>query len=426
MRIHHSTVKFEDHEPAAPLFAALGKPDGIDRLFAGEARGTSHEAILRRQLDQAQSQLLRYARDLCRLSQRQEAAEATRTVTRDTRMVRPRVPAESDKRGGANAREVGTIEVVSASLAFQRTLQMCRKVAATDTTVLLHGETGTGKEVCASVIHHASPRRENRLVAINCAALPESLLESELFGHEAGAFTGANHQKAGLFEAAEGGTLFLDEIGEMALNVQAKFLRVLEERRFTRVGSTKSIKVNVRVVAATNRDLAEEVKAGRFRSDLYYRLNVVPIDIPPLRDRVADIPALVEHFVKTTASRLGMERPRLDLGVMDSLLAYHWPGNVREVRNVVERLVVLCDGGCIHLSDLPTNIRSTVDLDPTDEVEASTASRLDNHERSLILSTMIDVDWNQSAAARQLGVPRSTLRHLLRKHSLQPEEKRLA
>lgn len=426
MRIRNSTHKFEDHEPIeppAPLFASLSRPAEIDRLFAGEARATSHEAILRRQLEQAQSQLLRYARDLCRLSHREETVEAKRS---DQRSIRPRGAADPDKRGCAGAHEIGPPEVVSASLAFQRTLQMCRKVAMTDATVLLHGETGTGKEVCASVIHHSSPRREQRLVAINCAALPESLLESELFGHEAGAFTGANHQKVGLFEAADGGTLFLDEIGEMALNVQTKFLRVLEERRFTRVGSTKSIKVNVRVVAATNRDLAEEVKAGRFRSDLYYRLNVVPIDIPSLRERVADIPALVEHFIKFTAGRLGMQPPTLDLGVMDSLVAHDWPGNVREVRNLVERLVVLSEGGVIRLSDLPENLRRSVDLDTPDEIEASTASRLDEHERSLILHTLIEVQWNQSAAARRLGIPRSTLRHLLRKHSLQQEERNSA
>ena len=455
MRIHKTTsnlVHADEHEPAAPLFASLSRRDdlldhdlqNIDRLFAGEARGTSHEAILRRQLEQAQAQLLRYARDLCRMTQSSERNISQRGSERDQPKARLR-RGDGGRGMVASVHEVELPQVISVSQAFEHALALCRKVAGTDATVLINGETGTGKEVCASVIHHASPRHHHRLVAINCAALPESLLESELFGHEAGAFTGANHQKAGLFEAAQGGTLFLDEIGEMALNVQAKFLRVLEERSFTRVGSTRSIKADVRIIAATNRDLAHEVKQGRFRSDLYYRLNVVPIEIPALRQRCADIPALVDHFIRTTTRRMSLPVPLLDLGVMESLLAYHWPGNVRELRNVIERLVVLCEADRIRVADLPVNIRTIADLvppcddeqeadddsdllDDADDVEqiinqVERASKLDDHERSLIQHTLNEMKWNQSAAARRLGVPRSTLRYLIRKHGLRMTEK---
>src|SRR6516225_2601417 len=247
--------------------------------------------------------------------------------------------------------------LVGSSTSMRKVIALIEKVAATDSTVLVRGASGTGKELVARALHTNSPRRTRPLVTINCAALQENLLESELFGHEKGAFTGAVSTKPGLVEVAEGGTLFIDEIGEMASGLQAKLLRVLEDGHYRRVGGTQEMNADVRVVAATNRDLAEEIRNGRFREDLYYRLNVVSIYLPPLRERRSDIPELIEHFL--TTRQVGPLRSRIDADALKALTVYSWPGNVRELANVLERSQILAENHVITVEDLAENIVSS-------------------------------------------------------------------
>jgi transcriptional regulator with GAF, ATPase, and Fis domain len=307
---------------------------------------------------------------------------------------------------------------VGQSPAIAHSIEMCRKVALSTATVLLYGETGTGKELASRSIHDFSERRDNPFIAINCAALPETLLESELFGHEKGAFTGATAQKLGRFELASGGTLFLDEIGEISPAIQVKLLRVIQEREFVRVGGTKTITTDVRIIAATNRDLKNEMEAGRFREDLYYRLNVFPIELPPLRDRIEDLPLLVAHFVRQIAPSLGVSPPQVSDEAMSALMQYDWPGNIRELRNVVERCTLLAgaDGG-VGVQLLP---REIVDRTPDGKSapEVNNASKLAEHERALIVKALNETHWNQSAAARHLGISRDHLRYRIKKYDL--------
>ena len=237
-------------------------------------------------------------------------------------------------------------EMVGNSPALLALLRKVERVADTDATVLIYGETGSGKELIARALHNSGPRKQRPLVKVNCGAVPASLLESELFGHVKGAFTGAIDRRVGRFELADGGTLFLDEIGELPLDTQVKLLRVLQEQEFEPVGSSKTMRVDVRIIAATNRDLAEEVRAGRFRSDLFFRLNVVPLTVPPLRERPADIPLLVAYFLSRFAKKFGRRIDGVSRDTMDRLVRYQWPGNIRELQNIVERAVVLSTGRC--------------------------------------------------------------------------------
>jgi DNA-binding NtrC family response regulator len=304
--------------------------------------------------------------------------------------------------------------LVGSSPAMQRVIELIEKVAATDSTILVRGESGTGKELVARAIHYNSPRRDMPIVTINCATFQETLLESELFGHEKGAFTGATQQKPGLVEVAEGGTLFIDEIAEMSPGLQAKFLRVLENGRFRRVGSIQEMQANVRVVAATNKFLEEEQKAGRFREDLYYRLNVVMIELPGLRERRGDIPELVEHFL--TTRQVGPTRFKVDPAALDAMVHYDWPGNVRALANVLERAQILAENHLITTDDLPEAIvenaapPSSPDADPR---------HLREVERRHILEILKQEKWNKVHTAKVLGVSRRALYRLIEKYKLQ-------
>jgi len=315
------------------------------------------------------------------------------------------------------ASQGGSPPIIGQSPALRQMLDLCTRVAASNATALLLGETGTGKEVASRFIHARSPRHDKPFVAINCAALPETLLESELFGHEKGAFTGAVGQKLGRFELAQGGTLFLDEIGEISMATQIKLLRVLQEREFVRVGGTRTVACDVRIVAATNRDLQQCVKAGTFREDLYYRLSVFPIQTPPLRQRREDIPLLVEHFVRNSATQLNVRVPRLSDAALAALTAYNWPGNIRELQNVVERAVLLCDGDTIEPSALPREIAGDpgATVAPPDKTESS----LWGYEKALIVKALRENGWNQTRAARALGISRDNLRYRVKKFNIE-------
>ncbi len=297
-------------------------------------------------------------------------------------------------------------EIVGSSTSLQQTLTSIEKVARTDSTVLITGETGTGKELVAHAIHRRSPRSSRALVKVNCAALPAELIASELFGHEKGAFTGALQQRIGRFEAANGGTIFLDEIGELPAEMQIALLRVLQEKEFERVGGNRSIPTDVRVIAATNRDLEREVEEGRFRMDLYYRLNVFPIQVPALRQRSDDIPILVDYFVSRLAKRMGKQIRQIDKRTLDTMQAYSWPGNIRELQNVIERGVILAEGDVFRLpsGSFGRNVRTESQSVADDE-----RSRIEN----VLKETRGRVSGSDGAAAR-LGIPASTLESRIR------------
>ena len=311
-------------------------------------------------------------------------------------------------------------EMVGDSPAMRHVKDLILSVAPANSTVLLLGETGTGKELAARMLHANSRRAAGPFIAVNCAALPESLLESELFGHEAGAFTGAAKRRLGRFELAEDGTIFLDEVAEMAPSVQASFLRVLEEKQITRVGGAEPVRCDVRVVAATNRDLAEAMRAGRFREDLFYRLNVFPIEIPPLRLRREDIPPLARHFVERMAAEMNVPPPAVSEEAMARLLRYDFPGNVRELRNILERACLLCccpgrpdtAGGRLDPAHLPREVGGET------EAPAPGQSALQAHEKTLILDALAANDWNQTRAATALGISRDNLRYRVKKHGI--------
>lgn len=327
---------------------------------------------------------------------------------------------EALKRENRGLREVArrSEEIIGAGGALREVMALVDRVAGTNATVLLLGETGTGKEVTARAIHDKSPRRKRAIIAINCAALPETLLESELFGHEAGAFTGATTQKMGRFELADGGTLFLDEIGDISPSTQIKLLRVLQEREFVRVGGTKTIACDVRIITATNRDLRRAIADGKFREDLFYRLNVFPIELPPLRQRRADIPLLIDHFVQQISGELARPAPSVAPEVVEQMCAYAWPGNIRELRNIIERAVLMCDRGVIGLEQLPREV-SGGGVPPNLAQTVAGESSLIGVEKALILKAMQDSGWNQTRAAKTLNISRDNLRYRLKKYQIE-------
>ncbi len=338
---------------------------------------------------------------------RERAATLERRVTT--------LAAEVDALGGHR-------RVVGESASWRTALKRATQVAATETTVLLQGESGTGKEVLARFVHRASARAKGPFVALNCAALPEQLLESELFGYERGAFTGAVQAKPGHLELAAGGVLFLDEVGEMSLPAQAKVLRVLQEREFQRVGGTRTLRADVRIVAATNRNLRAQIERGAFREDLYYRLNVFEIRLPPLRERRDDILPLAEVFLGDIARSLGRPPGGIAREARDGLLAYAWPGNVRELRNVLERAAILCEGGLITSEHLVFDQSAGAGAVSSDNIssaaKSSDSTDLKTIERATIERALADAKHNKSLAAKKLGLSRKQLYVRLRQHGL--------
>jgi DNA-binding NtrC family response regulator len=330
---------------------------------------------------------------------------------------RPAAPDDAPSRFG----------IIGSAPSMRQLFSVIEKVAATPSTVLITGESGTGKELVAKAIFEQSARRDKPFIKVNCAAIPKELVESELFGYEKGAFTGAVTQKPGRFELADQGTLFLDEIGEISPEMQVKLLRVLQEGEFERVGGIRTLKVDVRLIAATNRDLSRELEAGHFREDLFYRLNVVPIHIPPLRDRREDIPLLVEHFRKKFNARLSRRVKGINPAALGHLVAYGWPGNIRELENVMERVTLFCDGEEIGPQDLPEEIRGTrpaaLPQEPAHgatlkEIVKESTARL---ERDLIAKALEETGGNVTRAAQKLGISRKGLQLKMKELGLREE-----
>ena len=313
-------------------------------------------------------------------------------------------------------------ELIGGSQAIKNILEQIARVAPTTATVLIRGESGSGKELVARAIHFSSPRREGPFICLNCAAITETLLESELFGHERGAFTGATEKKIGKFEASDHGTIFLDEIGERAYNTQAKLLRVLEGHPFERVGGSLPIRVDVRVVAATNQPLEQNIKDGKFRRDLFYRLQVVDIHVAPLRDRRTDVPILAEHFLKRFVRETGRKIRGITQAAMRKLEQYDWPGNVRELRNVVERAVALGRGPYLDVTDILLSSLELPGAAPSGPMERFDAISLEELEKRHILQTLEYTAWNKSQAAAVLQIERSTLDRKIKSYGLKKED----
>ncbi|MBW2141358.1 MAG: sigma-54-dependent Fis family transcriptional regulator [Deltaproteobacteria bacterium] len=314
-------------------------------------------------------------------------------------------------------------EIIGYSTGIKEVFRMIDKVAHTDSTVMITGESGTGKELVAQAIHRNSPRKEYLLVPVNCGAIPEELLESELFGHEKGAFTSAIRSRAGRFEIANHGTIFLDEISDMSPKLQVKILRVLQERSFERIGGTKTIEVDIRVIAATNKDLYQAVQDGRFRDDLYYRLNVIPITVPPLRDRQADIPLLINHFLQKFNHSKKKQIKGLSPEVQDMLTLFSWPGNIRELENVIERMVILAEEDILTPEDLPPRIKEAVSKPKQQNIEIPDEGIdfnkiVSEFEDQLLIQALKKANWVKNKAAKLLNLNRTTLVEKLKKKNI--------
>jgi DNA-binding NtrC family response regulator len=313
--------------------------------------------------------------------------------------------------------------LVGTSRAIKKIFDLIEKVADTDGTVLITGASGTGKELIARALHYNSSRSDKPLVVINCGAVPEALLESELFGHEKGAFTGAHKSRVGRFEMANCGTIFLDEIGEMSPSLQVKLLRVLQEQKFERVGGTKTIHVDLRIVAATNKNLTTAINKEKFREDLYYRLNVIPIKVPGLKQRKSDIPLLIDHFLKKFQKGSKKKITKFSPEVMDAMYAYDWPGNVRELENVIKRFTILCENSVVIFNDLPDSIReSSQSIQPVKEVilekDLNLNEAVQSYEKRIILEALEQSSWVKSKAAKLLNINRTTLVAKIKKQNL--------
>jgi PAS domain S-box-containing protein len=349
------------------------------------------------------------------ITERKKAEDALRNALKEVDKLKTRLQRENIYLQEEIKTDHNFDSIITGNSELKKVLRKIEQVASTSATVLILGETGTGKELFARAIHNISDRRDRPLVKVNCAALPANLIESELFGHEKGAFTGALARKIGRFEVADKGTIFLDEIGDLPLDLQAKFLKVLQDGEFERVGDPETIKVDVRVIAATNRNLEEAIKKETFREDLYYRLNVFPINILPLRERKDDIPLLVNHFVKKYAARIGKKIESVSQKLMNALQSYNWPGNVRELENIIERAVILAAGDFLQIEDLPH------DLIKSGKQPKSDTGKLREMEKVHILKILKECNWiidGNRGAARRLGLPPSSLRDRIKKLGL--------
>jgi two-component system nitrogen regulation response regulator NtrX len=330
-------------------------------------------------------------------------------------------------------------EIIGESPALRTVLEAVKRAAPTNATVMLLGESGVGKELVARTIHRNSPRAGQRFIQVNCAAIPEELIESELFGHEKGSFTGATEKQIGKFEQADRGTIFLDEVGDMSPKTQAKVLRVLQEQEVERLGSARTIKVDVRVIAATNKDLEEAIQRGEFREDLFFRLNVIPIVVPPLRDRRGDIPLLVQHFARRTSEEHNLKPKRFDARAMEALQRYRWRGNIRELRNAVERMMIMTPGDIVHVEDLPPDIRGDApgrqvvpelpSAAPTPSQDSASGAQpggtlrefKDASERAYLVQKLRENNWNISKTAEIIDTPRSNLYKKLEQYGIKQE-----
>ena len=344
------------------------------------------------------------------ITERKKAEEALRIAHEEVQCLKERLQAESIYLQEEIRTEHNFEEIIGRSTALKKVLHQVEQVAETDATVLILGETGTGKELFARAVHDLSPRKDRPLVKVNCAALPPTLIESELFGHEKGSFTGALSRKIGRFELADEGTIFLDEIGDLPLELQAKLLRILQEGEFERLGNTSTLKVNVRVIAATNRNIEKEVADGNFREDLYYRLNVFPLTIPPLRKRKKDLPLLTQSFVNKFCKKLGKNIEMIPKDVMDRIETYSWPGNVRELENIIERAVIVSSGNSLQIND--SLVTKTINN------KNSSQATLQDAERDHILNILKDTDWvisGNKGAAKILDLNPNTLRSRMQK-----------
>ncbi len=424
--VAEATKVFNSHLPSAVLLD-IDLPDGSGLDVLREIKSEHHDAIVimitgNVHIDNTISALRGGAYDFIGKPITLEELRVTIRNAIETHDLRREVDQVRKER----AREFNFRQIVGESTAMKKMLGLAAKVAESDVvSVLLQGESGTGKDLVAKAIHYGSQRAERPFVAVNCAALPATLIESELFGYEKGAFTDAKARKEGLFEQAEGGTLLLDEIGELELSLQAKLLRVLEEGAFRRVGGLKDIPMDVRVLAASNRDLKSESEAGRFRLDLYYRLSVIQIDIPPLRERGDDVLLLAQHYIDTIGSRLKRNRKISELSpeARDVFRRYHWPGNVRELRNVIERALILEENdqitteylpGGLLMSPRPSSLTSGADL-PAQFVLPAEGISLDEAELSFVRQAIERSGGNQTRAAELLGISRDQLRYRLKK-----------
>jgi len=387
-----------------------------DRLLGGVSFGTT---LRERQWPQPVVDRLRLIGEVfAGVLLRREHERKLRATLAELEALRERLAAENEYLRERAVAAEGFEDIVGESQALRNVLFQAEQVASTDATVLLLGETGTGKELIARAIHAKSYRSDRPLITVNCAALPPTLIESELFGHEKGAFTGALYRKIGRFELADKSTLFLDEVGEIPLDLQAKLLRVLQEGEFERVGSSATHRVDVRIIAASNRDLSAAAREGTFRPDLYYRLRVFPIELPPLRARKEDIPVLVWHFLGQLGASLGRKIERVPAPTMDRLLAYDWPGNIRELRNVLERSIILSPGSTLLLEELGESARAA----PGATIDAGGVRRLEDVERDHILRALESCDWRvrgKDNAAGRLGLNASTLYSRMKKLGIQ-------
>ena len=328
-----------------------------------------------------------------------------------------------------NPDDIDRYGIIGSSDRITEIFETIKRVAPTTTTILITGETGTGKELIARAIHRNSPRKNNPFIKINCAAIPESLMESELFGYEKGAFTGAATKKQGRFELAHKGTLFLDEVGELPKDMQVKLLQVIQEQEFERVGGLQTIKVDVRLITATNRNLFEDVKDGRFREDLYYRLNVIPAHLPPLRERKEDIPVLIDFFIEKFNKKLDRSVKYIDEKVTNLLIQYAWPGNIRELENLVERMILMARGDTIVFADLPSELKTTIESDSTSPsgirqkpFKDIMKNHMEDIEKQMIISVLEECCNNVTRAAKKLGLSRKGLQLKMMKYKLRRSE----